>query len=117
MWTGGAAHADVEMAPLPVDTMQDPARPIQQKAEQPARFPSIESLFAQYLDLPHPLAESYKRRGVTVHYDWQEECLRQPGVVDGRNILYAAPTSGGKSFVAEVSTQPASSYCVGSWLI
>ncbi len=32
----------------------------------------------------------------------QAECLCKPGVLQGRNLVYCAPTSGGKSIVAEV---------------
>lgn len=32
----------------------------------------------------------------------QAECLNTPGVLHGRNLVYSAPTSGGKSLVAEV---------------
>lgn len=32
----------------------------------------------------------------------QAECLNQPNVLDGANLVYCAPTSGGKSLVAEV---------------
>lgn len=36
-------------------------------------------------------------------YPWQAECLSSPGVLDrGENLVYCAPTSGGKSMVAEV---------------
>jgi DNA polymerase theta len=36
-------------------------------------------------------------------YDWQTACLHTPGVLDGRsNLVYCAPTSGGKSMVAEL---------------
>ena len=32
----------------------------------------------------------------------QAECLQLPGVLDGANLVYCAPTSGGKSLVAEI---------------
>lgn len=36
-------------------------------------------------------------------YPWQAECLSSPGVLEkGVNLVYCAPTSGGKSMVAEV---------------
>ncbi|PRW44411.1 helicase and polymerase-containing TEBICHI isoform X1 [Chlorella sorokiniana] len=44
-----------------------------------------------------------KATGITGRlYDWQAECLTQEGVLSGRNLVYCAPTSGGKSLVAEV---------------
>ncbi len=43
----------------------------------------------------------YRRKGVPSLYPWQVEALSTEGVADGRSFVYCAPTSGGKSLVAE----------------
>ena len=35
-------------------------------------------------------------------YPWQHECISADGVLGGRNLVYSAPTSAGKTLVAEV---------------
>jgi hypothetical protein len=40
--------------------------------------------------------------GNALLYEWQAQALLQEGVMDGRNFVYCAPTSGGKSLVAEI---------------
>jgi len=54
------------------------------------------------LDLPQAVVEAYQTRGIKSLYDWQAECLTTPGVQEGRNLVYCAPTSGGKTLVSEV---------------
>lgn len=61
------------------------------------------SLWHEALGLPAAAAEKLKvQRGITQLYDWQCACLLRPRVIAGDNLLYTAPTSGGKTLVAEI---------------
>ncbi|KAG5462045.1 MAG: hypothetical protein BJ554DRAFT_5672 [Olpidium bornovanus] len=60
-------------------------------------------LSSAYWDLPPAVVESYKTLGMEEMYPWQAECLSLEGVLDGnRNLVYSAPTSAGKTFVADM---------------
>ncbi len=53
--------------------------------------------------LPIDIVELYRSRGLSTLFQWQVECLAIDGVlVDGRNLVYSAPTSSGKTFVSEL---------------
>ncbi|PHH88258.1 hypothetical protein CDD83_7774 [Cordyceps sp. RAO-2017] len=62
------------------------------------------------LDLAHPvyalppqLVANFASMGVKQIYPWQRNCLKGPGLLDGhKNLVYCAPTGGGKSLVADV---------------
>eukprot|EP00927_Polykrikos_kofoidii_P021323 TRINITY_DN20209_c0_g1_i2.p1 TRINITY_DN20209_c0_g1~~TRINITY_DN20209_c0_g1_i2.p1 ORF type:complete len:1747 (-),score=230.84 TRINITY_DN20209_c0_g1_i2:568-5808(-) len=52
--------------------------------------------------LPAAIANSYVEQGISRLYPWQAECLAVEGVASGRNLVYCAPTSGGKTLVSEI---------------
>ena len=57
-------------------------------------------------EIPLPLKEYFlhvKKIDIDNLYEWQSDCLGQEGVMDHtRNLVYCAPTSGGKSLVADL---------------
>jgi hypothetical protein len=62
------------------------------------------------LDLSHPayglpkqLVDNFASVGIKSIYPWQSECLLKSGALrEERNLVYTAPTGGGKSLVADV---------------
>ncbi|KAK4043634.1 P-loop containing nucleoside triphosphate hydrolase protein [Parachaetomium inaequale] len=53
--------------------------------------------------LPRQLVANFAASGIRTIYPWQKQCLRGPGLLDGeKNLVYSAPTGGGKSLVADV---------------
>ncbi|CAH8581327.1 unnamed protein product [Schistosoma turkestanicum] len=53
--------------------------------------------------VPEELYRQYKEMNISSIFSWQAECLSLPGVLDGcRNLVYSAPTSAGKTLVAEI---------------
>lgn len=53
--------------------------------------------------MPQGLAERLKSKGVSKLFEWQAECLDRKSVLeDRRSLVFCAPTSGGKSLVAEL---------------
>ncbi|KAI9758659.1 MAG: hypothetical protein M4579_002907 [Chaenotheca gracillima] len=63
-----------------------------------------------YLSLAHPkyeldpkLVENLTNMGIKTIYPWQSSCLLGRGLLQGeQNLVYTAPTGGGKSLVADV---------------
>ena len=62
---------------------------------------SIESTISR-LNINPQIKQSLEKKGLKKLYDWQRECLFDTGVVNSKNLLYCAPTSGGKSLVADL---------------
>ncbi|XP_076467231.1 DNA polymerase theta-like [Babylonia areolata] len=52
--------------------------------------------------LPSPVLEAYYSQGITSMFPWQAECLMTGNVLKGGNLVYSAPTSAGKTMVAEL---------------
>ncbi|KAJ9142142.1 Helicase and polymerase-containing protein TEBICHI [Pleurostoma richardsiae] len=53
--------------------------------------------------LPIQLVTNFSNLGIRSIYPWQKQCLLGPGLLTGeKNLVYSAPTGGGKSLVADV---------------
>ncbi|CAK7310139.1 DNA polymerase theta [Vulpes lagopus] len=52
--------------------------------------------------LPVAVLEKYHTYGVKRMFEWQAECLLLGQVLEGKNLVYSAPTSAGKTLVAEL---------------
>ena len=54
--------------------------------------------------LPTKVVEQYEESGISSMFPWQAECLLLPDVLSGGNLVFSAPTSAGKTLVAELLT-------------
>ena len=52
--------------------------------------------------LPAELAQTYEKSGMKQLHPWQCECLQTGTALDGGSLVFTAPTSGGKTLVAEI---------------
>ena len=53
--------------------------------------------------LPETLVKNFASLGINCIYPWQSSCLLGKGILAGKqNLVYSAPTGGGKSLVADV---------------
>ncbi|XP_033216324.1 helicase POLQ-like [Belonocnema kinseyi] len=56
-----------------------------------------------FYGLPSKIKTMFKKhKGIDELYQWQEECLNLEAVKNRKNLIYALPTSGGKTLVAEI---------------
>jgi DNA polymerase theta len=53
------------------------------------------------LGIPEEVIESYLKMGISTLYDWQVQCLLRTNVLSNGNLVYCAPTGGGKTLIAE----------------
>ncbi|XP_064452724.1 DNA polymerase theta isoform X1 [Mirounga angustirostris] len=62
----------------------------------------IDKLLLANWGLPVAVLEKYHSFGVKKMFEWQAECLLLGQVLEGKNLVYSAPTSAGKTLVAEL---------------
>lgn len=61
------------------------------------------SLSHHHYNLPETLIKNFSSLGVETIYPWQSSCLLGRGILAGtKNLVYTAPTGGGKSLVADI---------------
>uniref|UniRef100_A0A5F9CWR7 DNA polymerase theta n=1 Tax=Oryctolagus cuniculus TaxID=9986 RepID=A0A5F9CWR7_RABIT len=62
----------------------------------------LDKLLLANWGLPTAVLEKYDSFGVKKMFEWQAECLLLGQVLEGKNLVYSAPTSAGKTLVAEL---------------
>lgn len=56
-----------------------------------------------YWGLPETILENYAKKNLHSMFEWQVECLNNDSVLtNNKNLIYSAPTSAGKTLVAEI---------------
>ncbi|KAK7421969.1 hypothetical protein QQX98_001964 [Neonectria punicea] len=67
-----------------------------------SRDPELDLAHPTY-GLPKQLVDNFASLGIKQIYPWQKSCLKGPGLLAGdKNLVYCAPTGGGKSLVADL---------------
>ncbi|KAI0022171.1 P-loop containing nucleoside triphosphate hydrolase protein [Xylariomycetidae sp. FL0641] len=88
------------------DGNQEPSEYSQRHAISATPSSTIDRLlslsFPRY-GLPGRLVDNLRTLGIKDIYPWQKQCLLGPGILNGaKNLVYSAPTGGGKSLVADI---------------
>nr|XP_012635986.1 DNA polymerase theta isoform X2 [Microcebus murinus] len=72
------------------------------KCKQTVPDDQIDKLLLANWGLPKAVLDKYHSFGVKKMFEWQAECLLLGQVLEGKNLVYSAPTSAGKTLVAEL---------------
>ncbi|XP_050561559.1 helicase POLQ-like [Spodoptera frugiperda] len=84
-----------------LDVKEDPTQHIQSNQNVKKKEEvKVENTFYGLPMIAKGLFKTY--RNIEKFYEWQEECLNLEAIRERRNLIYALPTSGGKTLVAEV---------------
>ena len=90
----------------PIDPVQQPVTlqnfnsyPQQPKNQRPPTSEGLRTSLADW-GLPPAVVSAYASKGITQLFPWQAAALETGE--DGHNLVYCAPTSGGKSLVADI---------------
>ena len=87
--------ADIQREPVSV-------RQLTPSVPGPSQNPLLSLSHPRY-GLPDLLVANFAGLGIHSIYPWQSSCLLGRGLLDGKkNLVYTAPTGGGKSLVADV---------------
>ncbi|KAH8365770.1 hypothetical protein KR093_004238, partial [Drosophila rubida] len=89
-----------ELAELdPLDWQTQAFSTLENKSQHCYTFPSKGNFYG----LPDKVKKLiFEHKGIDSLYEWQKECLGLPAVRQRKNLIYALPTSGGKTLVAEI---------------
>ena len=89
-----------EAGPISVPSQSVPLRRLSKRLSENG---ASDDLLFQNMGLdPDRIRQMLLERGINGLYDWQRRCLALEEVRNGQNLLYALPTSSGKTLVAEV---------------
>lgn len=67
-----------------------------------AKYNEVDKLLLSSWSLPKEVTEKYHQSGIMKLFQWQADCLCTGNVLNGENLVYCAPTSAGKTLVAEL---------------
>ena len=81
---------------------QQPSKQRSASTPGPSQNPLLSLSHARY-GLPERLVKNFASLGINSIYPWQSSCLLGRGLLNGeKNLVYTAPTGGGKSLVADL---------------